>query len=174
MSKPAMPLPLYKDLVKILRYEPSSGYFYWKVKRNRGLKPGDRAGGLRGQIGKKYWSITVNKKRYQAHRLAWLLFYKKDPGDLFIDHKNGDRLDNRIENLRETTPAQNSQNRKVGKNNKSGCKGVIYCFWKPQKPWEVRIQSNNKSYWLGAYSTKEEAIQKYKAAQIKHHGEFRH
>lgn len=89
----------------------------------------------------------------------------------YIDHINGDKLDNRKENLRFCTQRENSKNVKVErKNNTSGYKGVA---WKKQnKKWRASIFLNYKNIHIGYYDTKEKAALAYNEAAIKYHGEF--
>lgn len=73
----------------------------------------------------------------------------------YCDHKNGNTLDNRNENLRQTTYAMNMQNKKVYKNNKSGCHGVRQ---NNRSKWVAGIRKDNNEYNLGVYENKEDAI----------------
>lgn len=76
-----------------------------------------------------------------------------------VDHINGDPLDNRRENLRVCTHAENLKNRKLNKNNKSGYKGVRWHV--KDKKWRAEIQTLGKNIFLGNYSSKEEAAIAY-------------
>lgn len=86
-----------------------------------------------------------------------------------VDHKFGDGLDNRKENLRICTHAQNQMNRGVPSNNKSGFKGV--CWHKNIKRWVAYIKVNNKNVNIGTFKDKIEAAKAYNAAAIFYHGE---
>jgi hypothetical protein len=87
-----------------------------------------------------------------------------------VDHKNGNGLDNRRENLRIATHAQNMRNQGVRINNSTGFKGVS--FLKESGKWRARIHSNGKKIELGSYSTPEAAADAYKKASEQLHGEF--
>lgn len=106
-----------------------------------------------------------NRRIFYLHRA--ILEAKKGE---YCDHINGDKLDNRRENLRLCTNAQNVQNRRLGKNNTSGFKGV---FWdKVASNWYVQITANRKVFCVGRTETKEEAALLYNKKALEFHGEF--
>jgi hypothetical protein len=92
------------------------------------------------------------------------------PAGMVVDHKNGNGLDNRRENLRVCTRAQNGMNRRRGKNNTSGYKGVHWCASKQR--WLARISVNGKQRSLGQYTDPQQAYAAYCAAALELHGEF--
>lgn len=71
-----------------------------------------------------YWQVTVQGVRLAGHRAVWELHNGEIPDGLCVDHINGDKLDNRIENLRIVPHALNMRNMKMDKRNKSGVTGV--------------------------------------------------
>ena len=75
---------------------------------------------------KGYWLVKLKGVRHYAHRYIWALFNGPILKGLQIDHINGDKGDNRIENLRMVTQQVNQRNRTKNKNNKSGTTGVLY------------------------------------------------
>jgi len=87
-----------------------------------------------------------------------------------IDHINGDKLDNRKENLRVCKQSENCANRGLNKNNTSGFKGV--CFDKRKNKWMAKIQVNRKYIFCGYAETPEQAALKYNIFATKHFGEF--
>lgn len=95
-----METKILDDLV----YCPDSGAFLWR-------KSGKLAG---SKTSEGYISIKVCGKAIFAHRIAWFILNKSWPVN-FIDHINGDRSNNRIENLRECTHKQNHENRNISK-----------------------------------------------------------
>lgn len=146
-----------EDLKKYLDYDPDTGIFRWKLPRGRAPK-GAVAGVTRDD---SYVLIGILGTHYYAHRLAWLYVTGEWPVK-FIDHKNCNPNDNRIENLREATHAQNLQNRRAS--TCTGFKGV-----RPDKgKWMARI---NEKY-IGVYNTPEEAHAAYLAAAKERYGEF--
>lgn len=120
-----------------------------------------------------HWDPT--RKAYYARRnhdsthMHMLVTGKRN-----LDHKNRDGLDNRKENLRECTHAENCRNRKTRIDSKIGLKGV---HWKnPSKrdkgAWIARIQINEERITLGRFKTAEEAAKAYDFAALCLFGEF--
>lgn len=94
------------------------------------------------------------------------------PKGLEVDHKNGDKLDNRRENLRTCTRSENMLNVAKFKNNKSGFKGVSWN--KSTSSWVARISVNGKYVVLGYFDDIKSAATAYRKAGEKHHGDFYH
>ena len=113
-----------------------------------------------------YIVVSIDSRRYVAHRLAWLYVYGVWPlGD--IDHINGDKSDNRIANLRLATRAQNMQNVAKHAHNKSGAKGVS---WSAQRnKWRAYIFVNYKQLHLGLFNTFGGAVRARKTAERIYH-----
>jgi hypothetical protein len=141
----------YERLLEVLRYEPETGVFVWKVCRGR-MKAGTVAGRL-GVDG--YYQIGIDKNLYFAHRLAWLYVYGYMPENS-IDHINKVKGDNRIRNLREVSHQCNLRNSKRACNNTSGVCGV---YWdKKCNKWRVGINVNYKNKYLGHYDDFDDAV----------------
>jgi len=104
-------------------------------------------------------------KMIPIHRLIM----KAQKGDI-VDHINGNVLDNRKENLRFCTHAQNCANRKLNANSSSGLKGVS--FHKEKRLWRAQIRMNGKKKYLGYFQTKELAHEAYCRASDAVFGEF--
>lgn len=101
----------------------------------------------------------------QMHRL--LLNPQSDMG---CDHINGNGLDNRRENLRLASHAENIRNQRQRKDNSTGYKGVS--FEKNRKKFTAQIQFNRKRYRLGCFLTAEAAHAAYCEAANNLHGKF--
>lgn len=153
-----------------LSYDVNSGVFTWKARTPKGnfVKVGDVAG---TKDGYGYVVIRISRRAYKAHRLAWLYVYGEWPKAL-IDHRDGVRDNNRLSNLREATRAQNQQNQKTHKDNRTGLKGVCRDRRAISKPFSVQIQANGKLHHIGTFSTETEAQAAYCDAAKRLHGEF--
>jgi hypothetical protein len=162
-------MPDIEMLHSLLDYNPETGIFTWKKAYGRGVshsKPGDRAG-YRNWCGHRI--ITVDRKKYREHRLAFEFLGFSIPDGFEIDHINGLYDDNRISNLRLATHQQNLANCKNRKNNKSGKKGVSK---HKGGYWRARIMVGGKEIFLGLFLNLEEAAKAYAAASRTHFGEF--
>ena len=115
-----------------------------------------------------YLGIENNKKKYHTQRIHHVILdiidYK-----IIIDHKNGNSLDNRKENLRIATKQQNMANSKINKNNTKGYKGIS--LYKNGR-WRAKIYIFKKVKYLGFYENAIEAAQAYNDAAVKYFGEF--
>jgi hypothetical protein len=115
--------------------------------------------------GSPYFAFKRNYKHVTLHR-----FITDCPIDMFVDHINGNTLDNRRSNLRICTRRENNRNRCRSKNSTSGYKGV---FWNKHKlKWTSYIRTDEKRVCLGYFDTPEKAYEAYVAASKKYHGEF--
>ena len=150
----AKKLPPFDVVNELLTYNIITGALTWKVNKSN-VKAGTQAGYLK-KTG--YLYICINKQVCAAHRVAWLLVTKKDPWPYEVDHINHNKSDNSFKNLRKATPAQNSANRKLGKNNSSGHKSIYFMPQQKKNPYRVVISQQFKSVSLGSFPTEAEAI----------------
>jgi hypothetical protein len=126
-----------------------------------------KAGDVLGTANDKgYLKGRVNQRLYRVHRLVFLYFHGFMPPQ--VDHIDGNRQNNQIENLREATSAQNNQNRLATGATK--IKGVVW--HKQSKKWVASICINRKSVHLGSFEKIEDAAQVATDARKKLHGEF--
>lgn len=156
-----------EQIEHLLDYDRETGIFRWRVALNGRIRVGQQAGTLNHPLG--YVNIRIGRVYVQAHRLAWFLHYDVWPDHtLDIDHINGDRKDNRIQNLRLLNRSHNVQNRYgPNKNNKSGKLGVYYKQKVRGKPWYSVIRVDDKQIFLGYFATAEEAEQAHLEARRK-------
>lgn len=134
-------------------FDYTCGYAMW-VKDHAGK----RAGCINGH---GYLHIGIKGKRYKAHRLIWMMVHNEWPDQ--IDHINGNKLDNRLCNLRNVDAANNLRNTAIRKDNKSGVVGVN--FHKTSGKWVSYIRVNGKHKHLGTFEDKSQAIEERKKAE---------
>lgn len=148
------------QLREYLDYDPATGEFRRRERKKRIVGFVDSKG---------YQKIKIRGTQYAAHRLAFLYMDGCWPKKL-VDHINGDRTDNRWENLRAADFSQNSRNRKLDCQNTVGLKGVIFC--RNRKKYRARIRIAGVRKELGYYKSPEEAHAAYCQAAKLYHGDF--
>lgn len=148
-------------------FEYKDGALFWKKMTTN--KTGNIVGQLAGYIHPTgYRLIRVHGYQYKAHRLMFLYHHGYIPN--FVDHINGIKDDNNIENLRAATKAQNCQNTAKRLANTSGVKGVSKM---PRlEIWRARLQANGKKYEVGGFKTKKLATEFIELLRDLAHGEF--
>jgi hypothetical protein len=147
-------------------YDPATGLFTWRKTRGH-FRAGEPAGSINPD---GYVVINLFFRPRRAHRLAWLLSRGEWPTGK-LDHKNGDRTDNRLSNLRLADNFQNAWNGRDHADNTSGFRGVTYIASR-NKPWQARIKFKGKGKTLGYFATAEEAHACYVEAANRLFGEF--
>lgn len=108
-----------------------------------------------------------NRSKVRAHQIAWLIVHGEWTP---VDHKDGDRPNIKISNLRKATAAQNLMNAKLRSDSTTKIKGVSFCS--ATCKWRASIMIYGKSINLGRYKTKDEAALAYAEGARKHFGEF--
>jgi len=160
------------QLRKLLAYDPETGVFTWLPREECTVY--DRkwnaqwAGAIAGLNCDRdgYLRTFIKGRHFQAHRVAWAISYGYWPAEQ-IDHIDGDRANNRLANLREATPSQNSQNIGFVARNTSGFHGV---GWHAQaKKWQAQIRCGGKNKYLGLFDEPHEAYAVYLAAKARLH-----
>jgi len=110
----------------------------------------------------------TNGKEYRAHRIIWMLHFGEIPEGMLIDHIDGNKQNNKINNLRLATRIQNNAN-SIARVKTSGLpKGVV----KTGNTYRARLTHKGKTYSLGSYLTIEEAKNAYDKKALEIHGEF--
>jgi hypothetical protein len=154
-----------EKLHEVFEYR-DNGNLVWKVRLSWRVQVGTIAGTVENN---GYIRVTINGKPYRMHQLVFLYHNGYLTKGKEIDHIDGDRTNNRIENLREVTKAQNSFNRKYV-DNTSGFKGISWC--NRRRKWVVQIMVDGRNKNLGRYDTIKEAIAVVIAGRNELHGEF--
>lgn len=154
-----------QTLLDYFVYDKDSGEFFWSDKQKppfRGRRTGsfDKDG---------YILLSLQKRKFRAHRVAWLFVHGKWP-DGIIDHIDGDPANNRISNLRDVSESVNMQNKiYAGKMTSTGLLGAF----KWRNKFSAAIKVNGKRSHLGVFETAELAHAAYMAAKAKiHAGSF--
>jgi len=161
-------LPSVEYLSECFQYDCASGLLYWKDrpkahfqtqaawKRHKTLRSGKPVL-TTNAYGYRVVRISVQGKNklFFCHRIVYSMFYGDT--DMIVDHINGDRLDNRIENLRAVSSRENLLNTSVKR--RQGLKGAYYEA--DRDKWLSQIKINYKSFHLGRFDTEQEAHQAY-------------
>lgn len=150
-----------EELRECFEYEPDTG-FLRRIKFTHWLqKEYPMASSSKG-----YWQMRWKGRVEKVHRLVW--FWHHGIWPAWLDHINGDRKDNRIENLRECSASENAQNKKIRADNLTKFKGVSL----RRGRYVARIQTEEKRIYLGSFETPEEAHAVYCEAANTHFKEF--
>ena len=153
-----MSKPTYEELHKLFEYDPQSGTLIRKITVSGQAKTGDIA----GTFSNGYLNVTIKKKHYYIHRVAYCMYYGYWPENQ-IDHINRNKIDNRIENLREVSQSCNIRNTGNIKSNTSGVKGVSK---NKRNSWIVFIIEQNQHIYLGSYDCFEQAVRVRYGAEL--------
>ena len=139
----------------MIQYNPDTGEF---TKNGKPTGTHDTKG---------YGLVSYDGKQWKAHRLAFVLMGEQLPD--YVDHVNGDRSDNRWENLRPATMTENNRNAKMRRDNSTGVKGVTR---DKNGKYRCQIQVNGKCKTLGRFDDLELAQLVVEEARSKYHGNF--
>lgn len=145
-------------------FEYRDGELYWKAKRPS-IFVGDKAG---WRSGNGYHMVNVLGKQVYIHRVIYLMIHGELP--YHVDHIDGNPSNNRIENLRSATKAQNAWNCKLHNSNSSGVRGV---YWnKLRNKWYASVEVNKKKIHLGVFKELDEAKRVVEEARRLYYGEY--
>jgi hypothetical protein len=165
---------------QLLDYNPETGVLTWKARTPDMFKDGKRpkewrcrnwnskcAGKVAGcDRGDGYWVLRIDDILHFRHRIAWLIKTGDWPSDE-IDHRDGVDKGDVISNLRPATHAENMQNARMKRNNKSGFIGVSWS--KAASKWGARINFQGRYVHLGLFDDPAEASAAYLKAKIEFH-----
>lgn len=157
-----------EEVKSLLHYDPETGRLTWLRREgdSQGIKYFNTrfSGKEAGRMDKYgYRAIIIQGKDYLAHRLAWLYVHGEWPENE-IDHINGIRDDNRIQNLRSVTHRVNARNLATPKNNTSGRIGVSWN--RRDGKWAARIKNQGRLIYLGYFDSFEDACTAREAAEV--------
>jgi hypothetical protein len=159
------PLPPIEIVRALLNYDRDTGSFSWKERGGRATPWDARyAGTAAGTINHDgYIRIGIKGNYYVAHRLAWLIVHGLDPATE-LDHINGNRADNRIDNLR--LSSRDIQQQNCIRSNKTGLTGV---YRTAGGRFGAVIQVNYKAIYLGTFDLASDAYISYLSAKKQYH-----
>jgi hypothetical protein len=163
MQIAGLPTPEY--LRQRLEYDPVTGALTWKEFHPIHKGWNERWAGkpaFAGCNGNGYRQGAIDGQMLLGHRVAWAIHYGRWPSQA-LDHINGNRAENRLDNLREVTPTENNRNMKKFVSNTSGATGVSY--HKRDKRYRAFVSAGDKSVHLGNYLTFDEARAAREAAE---------
>ena len=148
-------------------FEYRNEKLYWKITPGQRARAGSE---VECSPSHEYMQVQYKGKRQGIHRIVWEMACGPIPDGYYVDHVNGDRSDNRVDNLRLATKAENNWNASKRKDNTSGLKGV---YWKRQiQKWGACICVFGKQKHLGFFLTAEDAYQTRVEAERFYFGEF--
>lgn len=164
-------LPCVTLLRLLLDYDPETGKLFWKGRGPKWFASQRSYSSWNSQFsGKEAFGFTDDRgyrvsvllgRKYSAHRIIWKHYHGFDPQD--VDHINGDRSDNRLENLRTVSRLTNTRNQKMPSNNTHGHVGVY--FEKNKRLWRAQIRIEGVLKGLGRFSSFDDAVAARKAAE---------
>lgn len=158
-------------LYELFDLDHETGILRWRALPNdraySKVSVGNVAGSPDG--GKGYLRVMIDGRSYQAHRIVWAMGRGCWPFEQ-IDHRNGRHADNRPDNLREATHAENNRNCKRRRDNSSGSSGVYRVT--RRRRWRAQISVNGRRKHLGYFADKAGAILAVDLGRIVHHGAF--
>ncbi|ELW2864864.1 HNH endonuclease [Salmonella enterica] len=125
-----------------------NGKPFWKNSHRGHVRAGDE---VKNIDGKGYVRVVVRQKFYLAHRIIYEMHHGEIPEGYQVDHIDGDKLNNNIQNLRLATNSINQRNKRKSSRNTSGVTGV--CFDRKTGKWVARICRK----YLGKFANFEDA-----------------
>lgn len=171
------PLPTPAELRQLLEYDPETGRFTHKARQARHFAAAKNPQRAANSWNKRFagkQTFTAGFRGYRiggllgtqcyAHRVAWAYMTGEWPA-VEIDHINGDPSDNCFANLRSVSKSENGRNKGIGRRNKSGVMGVIWC--KTIGKWRATIRADNRQIHLGTFDDLSEAAKVRREAEAR-------
>ena len=147
-------LPTLETVTNLFTYIPTTGKVTRKLDGNNQTKAGDIVGKPNSD---GYLKVTIERKSFCLQRIVYLMYHGVDPYPFSVDHKNGNRSDNRISNLRLLTNQWNCRNLNKPE--------VGVSFYKALNKWVARIVTDEGRKFLGTFLKKEDALLARKKAE---------
>ena len=143
-------------LKELVTYDPDTGIFIRTKAIARQNKVGDIVGSKHNA---GYLRAEFEGKSYLLHRLAYLYHYGYIPEE--IDHIDGDKTNNKIENLRPCTRSQNMLNTVLRSTNTTGIKGISWKKNRNAYAAQIMVQGKlySRTFSMTQYGSKEIALQ---------------
>lgn len=157
-----------KEAQELFHYDRETGLMWWIKRRSNNTRLGTPFKFTNASHG--YIVIRINNKLELLHRVAWVYANGDIPAGMEIDHIDGDKLNNKLSNLRMSNHQENNQNKPMRPDNTSGYKGV----WKRKgfNIWYADVQANNRKIRLGPFSSPESANKEAVKLRESMHKEF--
>lgn len=169
-----------QEIIKeLIDYNPETGRCFWKERSCKHFIDGEKHNSatkakiwnckyfgkeINGVNEGRYFRIRLFRKDYKLHRVIWLYMTGEWPDQ--VDHIDGDRSNNKWENLRNVNRSQNLRNQKVRSTNTSGVMGVHW--YKNLCKWVATIYAENRNIHLGYFSCIAHAVRARKEAEVKY------
>ena len=163
-----------ETLRELLDYDPETGDLTWRHRSMKYFKAERHRKAWNTRYAGKpamrtrddgYRQVRILGKGFYGHRVAWAIHYGSWP-ESQIDHVNGVRDDNRVDNLRDVNSQENNRNMAIRSDNKSSIMGVSW--YKARKKWRAQIRADEKQRHLGYFNCITAAAVARKAAEIKY------
>lgn len=133
-------------------------------RKYRGGRSGKAGSVVGSPHGEGYLTVMIQGRNYLLHQVIWMYVHGVMP-EADLDHKDGDRSNNRLKNLRPATRTENNQNMAIRSDNTSGEIGVC----RVGERWRARVTVGQKHFHAGYHDTVELATAAYLTAKAKHH-----
>lgn len=150
----------YSELRDLFKYNPDTGELFWNKTVNSRAKKGKAIDNISPN---GYIQFQYKGKKYYAHRVIYYMCYGEFPEE-FIDHIDGNRANNKRDNLRQVSKLDNHKNMKKPITNTSGIIGV--CWREDRKRWVAQIKVEQKAINLGHFAEFSDAVNARKNAEV--------